>query len=112
MKAAESSGTERRHHQLYVTRNTEYHLKDGRVIAVRDRAQRCWLKSHKALGLYVQGLIRGDSMVPRPGEPRVGDRMYLANEEVNGPLDLVTSMVLAIERPPAEVVAEYASIAA
>jgi len=106
------TGTDRRQNKVYVTRNTEYHVRDGRVVAVRERRRRCWLADHKGIGLHIQGLIHGDTMVPRPGEPGVGDRMYLADGLLKGPTDLVTSMVLAIERPAREDVAQYASIAA
>ena len=30
-------GTERRRHRVYMTRNTEYHFRDGVCVAVRDR---------------------------------------------------------------------------
>ena len=105
-------GPERRRHKLYVTRNTEYHVRDGRVIAVRERGRRIWVPDHRAIGMLVLGSIRGDSMVPKREEPAPGNRMYLAEESGRGPHDLVTSTVLAVERPPREVVAEYGSFAA
>jgi hypothetical protein len=106
------SGTERRHNKVYVTRNTEYHLQNGQVIAVRERQRRRWIPDHKAIGLLIQGHLRGETMVPRPGQPGVGDRMYLADGELSGPIDLVTSTVLAIERPALEDIAQYHAIAA
>ncbi len=105
-------GPDQRHHKLYVTRNTEYHVRDGRVIAVRERGRRIWVPDHRAIGMFVLGRIRGDSMVPKREDPEPGDRMYLAEEGGKGPQDLVTSTVLAIERPAREVVAAYPPVAA
>jgi len=33
---AEFAGRDRRRHRIYVTKNTEYHFRDGFCIAVRD----------------------------------------------------------------------------
>ena len=104
-------GPDRRRHKLYVTRNTEYHVRDGHVIAVRERGRRIWVPEHRAIGMLVIGRIRGDSMVPKHEDPEVGDRMYLADEGGRGPHNLVTSTVLAVERPAREVVAAYPSAA-
>jgi hypothetical protein len=112
MSTAPFSGPERRRHKLYVTRNSEYHVRDGRVIAVRERRRRVWVPDHRAIGMLVRGRIRPDSLVPHAEAPCPGDRMYLCETEEKGPRDLVTSMVLAVERPPREVVAEYAMLAA
>jgi hypothetical protein len=112
MSSPDFSGPDRRHHKLFVTRNTEYHVRDGRVIAVRERARRRWLPEHKAIGLYVQGRVHGDTMMPQPEQPGVGDRIYFADGLLKGPTDLVTSTVLAVERPQLEDVSEYATLAA
>ncbi len=112
MSTVEFNGPERRRHKLFITRNSEYHVRDGRVIAVRERRRRCWLLDHRAIGMRVLGRLRGDTIAPTPSEPEVGDRMYLADGDERSPKDLVTSLVLAVERPPREVVAEYASVAA
>src|SRR6187549_387121 len=42
-------GTERRRHRVYMTRNTEYHFRDGVCVAVRDRRTGDWLPGHLAL---------------------------------------------------------------
>ena len=108
MDTAEFAGPDRRHHKLYVTRNTEYHVRDGRVIAVRKRGSSEWLTDHSALDMTIQGRVLADSVVPQPGFPEPGDRLYL----VAGVKSVVTSSIVAIERPPKEAVRAYPSLAA
>ena len=40
---------ERRRHRVYVTRNTEYHFRDGFCVAVRDRRSGDFLQGHLAV---------------------------------------------------------------
>src|SRR3974390_2356802 len=83
-------GTERRRHRVYMTRNTEYHFRDGVCIAVRDRRTGDFLHGHLALCRTVQGGIRffpSGAIVPNAGEPRPGESIYFAN----GERDLITS---------------------
>jgi hypothetical protein len=94
---------ERRRHQVYVTRNTEYHVRNGRVIAVRPRGTDDWLEHHSAIDMEVRGHIEGDGVLPLPGPPAPGQRLYLARNE----RDVVTSTVSSIERPPKELLAHY-----
>jgi hypothetical protein len=94
---------ERRRHQVFITRNTEYHVRSGRVVAVRERHSGEWLQDHAALDMEVRGHIDREGVVPLPGAPACGQRLYLAR----GDRDVVTSTVAAIERPPKELVAEY-----
>jgi hypothetical protein len=42
-------GQDRRRHRVYVTRNTEYHFRDGYCVAVRDRRTGDFLHGHLAL---------------------------------------------------------------
>jgi hypothetical protein len=99
---------ERRHYKLFITRNTEYHVHDGRVVAVRPRGSARFLEAHSALGMSIKGRIERGSLMPLPGEPTPGERLYLAS----GKNDLVTSTIVSIERPARETVAEYPSRAA
>jgi hypothetical protein len=99
-------GPERRIHQMYVTRNTEYHFRGGICVAVRDKRTGQWVQEHQALGRNISGAIRfndvGDAY-PALTQPSVGDAIFFA---VGGP-DVVTSCLTAIERPERSVVVEY-----
>lgn len=104
-------GPERRIHKVFVTRNTEYHLKGATCVGVRDRESGEWLRSHFAVERPVVGAIKffdSGAMSASPGLPRVGESMYF--EDLGR--DLVTSCVVSVERPRPEVVAEYTLIQA
>jgi hypothetical protein len=96
-------GAERRQHQVYVTQNTEYHVRGGQVVAVRRRSGGGWLATHAALSMRVMGVVRRNSWLPREGVPGPGDRLYLAHNRN----DVVTSPVLEVARPPKDVVSQY-----
>ena len=99
-------GPERRRHCVYVTRNTEYHFRDRVCVAVRERSTGHWLVAHSTLQRAVSGAVRFDSTgcaYPALAEPRIGDALFFA---AGGP-DVVTSLLLSIERPPKSVVTAY-----
>jgi hypothetical protein len=96
-------GPERRKHHIFITRNTEYHVRSGEVIAVRPRGSEKWLPEHDALHMKVQGRVPREGRMPIPGTPQPGERLYLAGSED----DVVTSTVVAIERPPKALVEQY-----
>jgi hypothetical protein len=92
-------GPERRRHRIYVTRNTEYHLRDGVCVAVRDRRSGSFNPRHEALNRRVRGGVRLQAngvLVPCHLEPEPGDALLFADDE----RDLVTSAIHSIERPP------------
>ena len=97
------SGKERRHHKVFVTKNTEYHVRHGVVVAVRPRGSKEWIPTHTALTMRVEGHVQAGAYLPQPGVPRPGQRLYLAARDN----DVVTSPVVAIVRPPKTTVAEY-----
>ena len=100
------AGPERRIHRVFVTRNTEYHVKRGTCVGVRDRETGAWMHKHFAVEQSVMGSIRffdQGGMTATPGLPRVGESMYF---EADG-RDLVTSSVVSVERPRREIVAQY-----
>lgn len=100
------AGEERRVHQMYVTRNTEYHFREARCVAVRDRNAGRWLLAHLALDRPLTGSIRfrGDGEAyPSLELPRIGDALFFGNA---GP-DVITSEIAAIQRPPKELVENY-----
>jgi hypothetical protein len=89
-----------------MTRNTEYHFRDGMCVGVRDRRTGDWLPGHLALRRQLFGSIRffmNGSILPNPGEPRVGEALFFAQ----GGRDLITSPLESVERPAKELVAEY-----
>lgn len=101
----EPSPAERRIHTVYVTRNTEYHVRSGVCVAVKQRAEAAWLDEHPAVGRSLAGALRWlrDGVIPHSGRPEPGDAIYFRR----GERDLITSKVLAVERPAREVVARY-----
>ena len=98
--------SERRVHKVFVTRNTEYHLKSGVCVAVKDRQSGEWLRAHLALSQRIHGglrFTRAGGIHANLGIPLVGESLFF---HAAG-RDLVTSPVLAVERPEREVVSAY-----
>ena len=107
-KNPEYRGTERRRHRVYMTRNTEYHFRDGLCVAVRDRRTGDWLPGHLALRRQLFGGLRffmNGGLQPNPGEPQVGEALFFGE----GGRDLITSPLQSVERPTRETVEEYPS---
>lgn len=99
-------GNERRIHKVFVTRNTEYHVRQDTCVAVRDRRSGEWLRSHLALKNKIHGGIRfarNGGVVPNPGAPRIGESLFF---HAAG-RDLVTSPILSVERPHKATVSRY-----
>jgi hypothetical protein len=102
-------GPERRIHRVFVTRNSEYHLRAHVCVGVRDRQTGEWLHSHFAVTRRIAGSIRffeSGAMSATPGMPQLGDSLYF--EELGR--DLVTGSVIAVERPPRELLSHYPGI--
>ncbi len=109
-ESADSKGDlacpDRRRHRVYVTRNTEYHFRDGFCVAVRDRRTGEFLQGHLALRRRIHGGLRfflNGAILPNPGEPGVGEALYFATEG----RDLVTSPLEGVGRPSREMVDAY-----
>ena len=98
-------GPERRIHTVYVTRNSEYHVRAEVCIAVRSRAQHDWTRDHPALGRKMEGSLRfhSDGVQPVPGRPAIGDAIYFRRDD----RDLITSRIERVERPVRDVVVTY-----
>ena len=106
MQAENYRGPERRVHRMYVTRNTEYHLRGEICVAVRDRRTGRWLPSHLAIHRRLAGgvhIYANGAAVPSCDDPRVGDALYFDGDE----RELVTSLLSSIERPSPELVRAY-----
>jgi len=100
-------GPNRRIHRVFVTRNTEYHLRREVCVGVRDRCSGDWLDSHMAIQKPLCGAIRFDqgSVMPNTGQPKVGESLYFHDDNI----DVVTSTLIAVERPPKSIVEYYAA---
>lgn len=95
--------TERRVHKVFVTRNTEYHVRRDLCVAVRDRRTGVWLSRHAALGRRLAGAIEyteggGVTLASQPG---IGVALCFRGAS------LVTSLIQRIERPAREIVQTY-----
>jgi hypothetical protein len=103
-------GADRRRNRVYVTKNTEYHFRDGYCVAVRDRRTGEFLHGHLALRRRVHGGIKfylNGAIVPNPGDPRPGEALYFATDG----RDLVTSPLEKVERPSREIADAYPAVA-
>ncbi len=97
-------GIERRIHRVFVTRNTEYHLRRDECVAVRDRRTGAWVASHRALHCRIAGgiaFLDTGGLRTSAGSPEVGQSLFFDH------VSLVTSPVLKVERPPREIVSHY-----
>jgi len=111
MKAETSyAGPERRKNRVFVTKNTEYHFRGDRCIAVRDRQSSQWLPSHLAIGRRLSGGVhfhKNGAAVPVCDSPAVGEALYFADDG----RELITSAVCGLERPRREVIQSYSKTA-
>lgn len=100
--------TERRIHTVYVTRNTEYHVRGGVCVAVRQLEATAWSEDHPAVGRSLAGALRwhGQGVIPHTGRPQAGDAIYFRR----GERDLITSKVVRVERPTRDIVARYPTL--
>jgi hypothetical protein len=109
-------GSDRRRHRVYVTRNTEYHIRDGVCVAVRDRRSRAFRGAHIALNLRMEGGVRiypSGAMIPNVVSPEEGDAIFFVRQDPDGELkQIVTSRIERVDRPAKTIVALYPAAAA
>lgn len=91
---------DRRHHRVFFTNHTEYHLRDDECVGVRDRESGQWLIDHAALRLRALSLPE----VPR-SEAWIGQRIAFWGQA----MDVLTSPVVAVGRPLLEHIPSYVS---
>src|SRR5690348_8147347 len=99
-------GPERRRRSVYVTRNSEYHFAERLCVAVRDRYTGNRLLQHPARKRRLSGSIRFNKRLdayPTLDAPRLGEGLFFGDD---GP-DVVTSNILAVDRPEKSVVKAY-----
>jgi hypothetical protein len=93
---------DRRRHRLFVTRHTEYHLREDECVGVRDRNTGEWMRHHVALRMRAIEL------------PPLGyDHCWFGRriQFLGGGTDVVTSPVVAVGRPQRECLERYVSLA-
>lgn len=91
---------------MYVTRNTEYHLRDGVCVAVRDIGSGSWLPGHLAMSRRLSGAVRvtaNGTWLPTLDDPAPGEALYFGE----GGRELITSALASVGRPPLEAVRSY-----
>jgi hypothetical protein len=91
---------DRRHHRVFFTRHTEYHLRDDECVGVRDRESGHWLIDHAALRLRALALPE----LPESSQ-WIGQRIQFWGRAT----DVLTSPVVAVGRPRLEEVPAYVS---
>lgn len=99
------SGPERRIHKVFVTKNTEYHTKKNICVGVRSRKTGQWQEDHMAMEKELCGSIKfsKNGMRPSASSPKPGESLYF----YGGKLDVVTSSLVSVERPPKKTVTRY-----
>lgn len=114
MESSSFEGKERRRHRVFITRNTEYHLRDNVCVAVRDRTSKRWAEGHLALRLRVEGAVRVHSngaLIPTFTPPASGDALFFTYRTDEGEeRQLVTSRIEEVGRPPKSDVTSYPSL--
>ena len=97
---------DRRRHKVFVTQNTEYHLRDDICVAVRDMQEGMWSKGSKLLSARLMGAVDSYHALSsnRCSPPERGKYLLFMTED--GEL-LVTTRLEYIERPPKEAVQHY-----
>jgi hypothetical protein len=88
-------GPERRIHRIYRTSNREYHVRDGRCVAVRNLGTKVWISNHEAIGMHLDESIDPDELLGRP------------LEFVSSYAKMRTSKVITFERPERHTVDVY-----
>ncbi len=104
------TGVERRRHKVYVTRNTEYHLRDGICVAVRDRRSARFWDAHIALSLTLAGTVKRDAHGTDSSEkePKPGDSLLFLQPLSDGRArPITTSTIEQIDRPSKQIVENY-----
>jgi len=97
------TGPERRKNRVLKTSNSEYHLRENCVVAVRDTETRAWQQTHRAVGEQLVGGILitdcGSWRVNFDGA-EVGERLCFSN-------DLMTTPLVEVTRPSVDTVDSY-----
>jgi hypothetical protein len=105
-------GPERRRNQVLVTRNSEYHCRDGACVGVRDRRTRDFVLGHPALGKRMAGVMRfsregGIAEASPPESIFAGEQICFSSCDGDLEHDIITSPLLAVEWPSKDLTRRY-----
>lgn len=92
---------DRRQNKMYLTRNTEYHVRNRECVGVRDRQTGHWKGHHPALRSYLLGGM--DRKAKVFNLPLKGARLVFANQN----RDILTSPLEDVFRPEMLCVERY-----
>jgi hypothetical protein len=97
---------DRRRHKMFVTRNSEYHMRDDICVGVRNTREDRWLDRSRLLSARLMGAVDSFSTLSSSActEPAIGKYLLFICE--NGEL-IVTTRLEAIDRPPMDAVQYY-----
>ena len=106
------AGPERRRHRVFVTKNSEYHTRDGICVAVRDRRTGMFADHHMAIGKRLSSGIRfndegGIASISDATTAHVGEQLCFTSGDRDLENEIITSPLTAIERPAKDVVTHY-----
>lgn len=82
-------------YQIFLTRNSEYHLQSHVCVGVRDRRTGSWVKQHPALHRRLSSTVRTAGALAVLQRPQLGKSLEF---DMDG-APLRTSPVLNIEQP-------------
>ena len=100
------AGPNRRRHRLYVTQNTEYHVRDKVCVGVRDLWSGRWRKDHPAVGRTLFGAVKPSEFGLEPqAAPSVDSMLWFEN----GENDILTSRLTVVTRPQKRCLRHYAA---
>ena len=93
------SGQNCRRYRVFVTNNTEYHIRDEVCLGVRRRGEHEWNREHPAVGQDFIGAI-GARVTHSDEIPEPGARLLFGNS-------VLTSPVAEVLRPGPELADDY-----
>ena len=92
---------DRRQNKMYMTRNTEYHVRNRECVGVRDRRTGNWMGHHPALRSYLLGGM--DRKAKVFSLPLQGARLVFATRTK----DILTSPLEDVSRPEKPCIESY-----
>ena len=99
---------EKRKNRLFVTRNTEYHVRNSICVGVRNRQTGDWLMHARALGARLIGTIASPAMPHHKPTvflmPEIGDNLIFLSPMG---VDIVTTRLRGVHRPPIQALKYY-----
>ena len=102
-KGTSYKGPERRIHHIFVTRHTEYHIREGICVAVKQNENQESAVSRQALNMRMLGYYGPGTLCAHPGPPDLGFSLHFSIQSKF----VVTSPVVAVKRPPKEIADSY-----